>query len=87
MIGAELRDILDGLANTIFFSERVLGDGDQSSYDVTRDRLMVPGPFEFADQTAATCRHYAVLEPNDHDSFAGHTWLFGAGTTPGTTTS
>lgn len=70
-------DVRDGLSNTVFFSERVVGDGDQSSYNVTRDRFYAPGPFDFAEHAAATCRNYAVFAPNDHDSFAGHTWLFG----------
>ncbi len=70
-------DFRDGLANTAFFSERVLGDGDQTSYDATRDRFYAPGPFHLAEQAAMTCRNCAVESPTEHDSFAGHTWLFG----------
>jgi prepilin-type N-terminal cleavage/methylation domain-containing protein/prepilin-type processing-associated H-X9-DG protein len=67
----------DGLSNTAFFSERVVGDGNRSHYDAFRDRFEDPADGQYAADFVIHCRNYAVATPSVHDSFSGYTWIFG----------
>ncbi len=71
------RDFKDGLSNTVFYSERVIGDGDHSHFDPWRDYShVVDGwPTCTADELRTTCQNIAGIA-DKYASFAGHTWLF-----------
>ena len=70
------RDVTDGLSNTVFFSERTVGDEDVSNFTPFRDvafnatgRLMLP------DDAVAACTLSVPARPA-HASFPGSTWLY-----------
>lgn len=67
----------DGLSNTTFYSERVIGDGDPSAFDLWRDHSQVSAgwPSCTAAELRTTCRAIAGAAPN-HASFQGFTWLY-----------
>ncbi|MGH2544303.1 MAG: DUF1559 domain-containing protein [Ardenticatenaceae bacterium] len=70
-------DIRDGLSNTVFFSEKLVGDSDTGQYVPWRDHLIVYN----ADMTSVAdaeriCR-FASGDPPDHYSYGGFSWLFG----------
>jgi prepilin-type N-terminal cleavage/methylation domain-containing protein/prepilin-type processing-associated H-X9-DG protein len=73
--GARLSRIVDGLSNTAYCSERVVGDRDPGNYDPTRD--LAPGfrsvplsPFVQMEQCRMT-----LVRPPSHQSWIGATWL------------
>lgn len=70
-------EFTDGLSATALFSERVLGDGDPSTYDPWRDWFVAPRPFYTAAEALTVCESTASNNPPRHDSFHGHNWLFG----------
>ncbi len=68
----------DGLSNTVFFSERVVGGGPNAAYDPWRDVFCAQPPVGFcsADEEIAWCA--ARVRPNSlYASAVGRTWLFG----------
>lgn len=73
--------VRDGLSNTAFFSERVVGDGDSQSYDSWRDVLRVPefGTTWISPNMLATACAQATESSSPSGepprSFAGWTWL------------
>lgn len=66
----------DGLSNTAFFSEKLVGDGNQEQYTPWRDFAEIEFPMKTLDDVDALCRVPAGTEP-DHDSWGGSSWLFG----------
>lgn len=68
---------LDGLSNTVLFSEKIVGDNVSAMYTPWRDRFLSPVGFYEADQAVQTCGAYATATPIAHDSYSGMTWLFG----------
>lgn len=72
------REFRDGLSNTAFFSERVLGDYSPKTYDPFRDHWADGLTFIPITATAvAHCRDDATLTPAFQHSFSGGTWLLG----------
>ena len=69
-------EIRDGLSNTVFFSEKLVGDQDPSRYSAARDTILeVPGTFMLPDDAARGCR--LPLSASDlNASFGGASWLF-----------
>ena len=68
-------DFLDGLSNTVMFSERVIGDGNRDVYSPFRDVNFNPvDRVCTAKQMTDACPNGPVL---GHDSFLGWTWLYG----------
>jgi type II secretory pathway pseudopilin PulG len=70
-------DFADGLSNTAFYCERVIGDGDGTRFDPWRDSSQVtdPWPHCTAAELATTCRAIAGIAPK-HASFTGFTWFY-----------
>jgi hypothetical protein len=68
----------DGLSNTVFFSERSVGDNDPARYDPWRDVFCARPVIGFcsADQAIQYCSS-RVRADSPHDSWCGLTWLFG----------
>ncbi|MCX7420632.1 MAG: DUF1559 domain-containing protein [Planctomycetia bacterium] len=68
----------DGLSNTAFFSERVLGDYSPTSYDPFRDQF-ADGVTPILDTPGCEthCRNDATLTPAFEYSYSGGTWLLG----------
>jgi len=67
----------DGLSNTVFYSERVIGGGDNAQFNPWRDYSQVDDrwPTCTADEFQSTCQQIAGVAEK-YASFAGHTWLF-----------
>ncbi|MBL4883205.1 MAG: DUF1559 domain-containing protein [Planctomycetaceae bacterium] len=67
----------DGLSNTVFYSERVIGDGDSTQFSPWRDYSQVTQGWVScsASDLQSTCQGIAGIATK-HASFAGHTWLF-----------
>jgi len=75
--GMRLTRITDGLSHTAAFSERIVGDFDNSTLRPTRDIALVPfyASTGSLDEFRQYCRSMTTsLSP--HDSFAGATWLY-----------
>ncbi len=70
-------DFSDGLSNTVFYSERVIGDGDPDHFDPWRDYSQVtdPWPHCTAEEMQATCKQIAG-QAAEHASYSGYTWFF-----------
>lgn len=74
-------DVRDGLSNTAFFSERVVGDGSRESYDSWRDVLRTPGfgnTWISPNMLASACAQASeTSSPTGAPprSYAGWTWL------------
>lgn len=68
----------DGLSNTAFFSERVIGDGNTDQYTPFTDYFSTLA-FPCNDATGArtACQLSSRADPATHASYAGTTWLFG----------
>ena len=68
----------DGLANTIFFSERVVGSVSSSPYDPWRDVFCarLGRGFCSADEAVSVCQSQ-VRANSPHASAIGSTWIFG----------
>lgn len=66
----------DGLSNTVFYSERVIGDGDPSTFDPWRDHSQIVDswPTCNAEELRTTCQGIAGI--GQHASFQGFTWLY-----------
>lgn len=69
------RDFADGLSNTAFFSEKVIGDGNPNRFSPFQDRFYIPESFCTAEEATEVCRRGPPAE-KVHDSFSGYTWLF-----------
>lgn len=69
---------LDGLSHTAFASERIVGDGDDGTYQSARDvaiRAMASVPEEPPDAVAAAC-DFGPSSMSGHVSHLGWTWLY-----------
>jgi prepilin-type processing-associated H-X9-DG protein len=67
----------DGLSTTAFFSERLVGDMDDSVYDPRRDVFFAGGwDFVTPADAIARCRLPSGADP-DHESGVGGTWFIG----------
>jgi hypothetical protein len=68
----------DGLSNTVFFSERVIGDGDGDRFSPWRDYSQIDGawPANTAENLVATCAAASGWTP--HASYSGFSWLYAA---------
>ncbi|MFV0443438.1 MAG: DUF1559 domain-containing protein [Planctomycetaceae bacterium] len=71
-------EFTDGLANTLLFSEKVIGDFEDGEFSPFRDRLSwdVDIPTCSGDDVIAICSRFAPAE-NRHCSYAGWNWLLG----------
>lgn len=68
--------IRDGLSQTVFFSEKLVGDRDVDAYYPSRDYFLAGGDFRYPDDALDGCRLAVGINP-DHVSFGGSTWLLG----------
>ncbi len=69
-------NIRDGFSNTVFFSEKLLGDHDTSRYSPSRDTILgVHGDFLLPDDAVRGCR-LPESTSELHASFGGSSWLF-----------
>lgn len=78
IVGWPLSRITDGLSQTAFFSERVVGDMDPSGYTAWRDQarsVSFPADAYLPDGTRRSCAT-VTANPTEHRSFLGATWLF-----------
>ena len=68
--------VRDGLSNTAFYSERLVGDGDPGRYTPWRDIAVAGHPhFYYPDEALETCA--ALTTVVLHHSGTGHTWRIG----------
>lgn len=67
----------DGLSNTAFFSERVLGDSEPSRYDPFQDLFADGQVFSETSSFILHCQNDATTSPQYEYSFAGRSWLLG----------
>ncbi len=65
--------ILDGLSNTVFFSERLVGDGDSSVFTPSRDVAKSGGYSHRPADAIANCT--LVKDVSEHASYLGWSWL------------
>jgi prepilin-type N-terminal cleavage/methylation domain-containing protein/prepilin-type processing-associated H-X9-DG protein len=72
--GVRAAKITDGLSQTIFISEKVVGDRDATTYRPSTDYFLAGGDFRFPDDAAQGCRLAVGADP-EHVSFGGSTWL------------
>lgn len=73
------RDIRDGLSQTVFFSEKILGDRDPRVYTPWTDTL-TNNPTQsmtLPDDALNACRLGMDPSSATHASFGGSSWLFG----------
>lgn len=66
----------DGLANTVMFSEKLIGGLNDSRFDPPRDCFYSPYPIELVDDAVLACQNPPSVNP-PHDAYSGTTWLFG----------
>ena len=69
-------EVIDGLSNTVLYSERVAGDGDSSRYQPFTDVAVVNQNLLGVNDTVNACRAVNP-KPQQHFSSAGFTWLLG----------
>lgn len=70
-------EFADGLSNTAFFSERVLGDFSMAKYTPFRDVFARSSPVYGTAEAARRCRDEASWTPPSEFSYSGSNWLFG----------
>lgn len=81
--GCRLQRVTDGLSQTVFFSEKVVGDRDSGVFTAWRDRAHFPEPVPgpppdpeaIMNTLMARCRAPASALTGHH-SFGGSSWLF-----------
>lgn len=66
--------ILDGLAQTALFSEKLVGGGNPAYFDPPRDYFFSAAPINHLAEAEALCAAPPSLNP-PHDSYCGRTWL------------
>jgi prepilin-type processing-associated H-X9-DG protein len=74
------RDFSDGLSNTLFFSERLVGDYATNTSAVdeftpARDPFLTEAQIETIAEAEAACSSPPSLTP-PHDSYGGAPWLY-----------
>ena len=69
-------EVIDGLSNTVLYSERVAGDGDSSRYQPFTDVAVVNQDLLGVNDTVNACRSVNPA-PQQHFSSAGFVWLLG----------
>ena len=71
-------EVVDGLSQTVMFSERLIGDRDAERYTPARDLFLAGGGgFLYPDDAASGCELATGVVPN-HLSYSGTAWLFGS---------
>jgi type II secretory pathway pseudopilin PulG len=70
---AEFRD---GLANTVMFSEKLIGGFDPQRFDPPRDCFYSGYDIETVEDAVLVCQNPPSANP-PHDPYTGATWLFG----------
>ncbi len=74
--GSSVGRILDGISNTVFFSERIVGDENEARYSPVRDvAYILDVDISRPDNTAQSCQ-FSLSTLQGHFSFAGATWLY-----------
>jgi prepilin-type processing-associated H-X9-DG protein len=66
-------DVRDGLSQTAFYSERVVGDGDTGEYVPSRDIAHTDERIQYPEDGILACAAVDGIAP--HVSYAGWTWL------------
>ncbi len=77
VLGIRVSQVTDGLSQTVFLSERVVGDRDVDRYTPSRDIAILASGVPDAhlpDGLAQACRS-TPSNPADTYSYAGGTWL------------
>lgn len=76
---AFMSKITDGLSNTLLFSERLVGDSDDSSVSGARDVFLAEFNLDFLltpDSAVELCRVSANKGATQHWSHSGASWMF-----------
>ena len=73
MLPVEFRD---GLSNTIFFSEKLVGSRDQNHFTPWRDYFIAGGVMTYPADAEQACRLPASITNPIHGAFGGSAWLF-----------
>jgi len=74
-IAADRRaEITDGVSQTVFFAERLVGDADDSTYVAYRDAAYVDADMKTAESSLKACFTVSQL-PASHASHLGTSWL------------
>jgi len=66
----------DGLATTVFFTEKAIGGLKPALFDPPRDYFISTGQIRTTEQAQSACAQPPGLNP-PHDAYCGTTWLFG----------
>lgn len=68
----------DGLSNTALFSEKLIGDSNPALYTPYRDYFFAWTDIYTIQEAEAACSAVPLGAPPQHESYGGHTWLFGS---------
>jgi hypothetical protein len=74
--GTRAGEFGDGLSNTVFFSEKLIGDRNPDVFTPWWDTYYFPGNTNLVAEVEIACRFLPQDEP-PHDSYGGTTWLLG----------